>query len=267
MLRERAVQEPAAEPGSWQAGTRARTGLSACLGGWSLPKQHASSSEPMQQHNSSQKAPEEPAKVTEDERLCLVKGKGPTDPEAAADACLKRQQAPDKLQQGDSDRANGDSFGAYTALQDQSSSCQQAAHAGVQHSRCGLTNGDLLFEACASGGAVEEPAGGSEAAGQAGAGSSGHHLRTSERQDVKAQEAAEQAPLSHADEQMAASSNGGQNAPQDCEICCNPMQHVYVSAPALLTPHAYSWIASTCQRPHVHLKHIEGLHLWAQSRM
>lgn len=43
LLRERAPTEPAAQPGSWQAGTQGRTGLAACLGGWSLPSKQPQS--------------------------------------------------------------------------------------------------------------------------------------------------------------------------------------------------------------------------------
>ena len=129
---ERPLAEPLARPGSWQAGMHARTGLAACIGGWSLqsnqPGSVAPSSSPEQALQKSSQKPDN----TDVSRaqLCSTQqpwASAPASLASAEDVRLKRQAFLDKVQWGKEPLSDNSSVSEDEVLQELSPACEDAA--------------------------------------------------------------------------------------------------------------------------------------------
>ena len=219
LLRERAVQNVAPALGSWQAGTRAQTGLAACLAGFSLTaKQASSGSAPLplqvdQQHGSSSRATKAPASAAALPAQQILAHSTAVD-SAAEVRRSRRQSFLDSLQQAGQPQGNSNSSFASESSLDRSAAVenQEPEEAKVgsmvtveSNSDC-LQPGDQLPN-----GAVPE----SMQAGAAGTANG--------RMSLRQRQPAEQSGSKQADQQ----------AHQECEICLTPMRFAYVSFPAV----------------------------------
>ncbi len=223
VLRERAVQDVAPGLGSWEAGTRARTGLSACLAGFSLTAKEAPSSsaavatQAIQQHSSlaqASKAPASAAALPAQQDAKVID---------AADVRQKRQAFLDSLQRGSQPQSHGDS--SNLGLGDNGIS-QPLSNDTKKQDLEDLKGKDIAIADCSSDqdqlpqsvGMLDREA---EAAETANLGMS-----------LIQQGAAEQSGSKQGEEQAHASGSA-QQAHQECEICLTPMRFAYVSTPAI----------------------------------
>ena len=224
MLRERALQELAPGPKSWEAGTRARTGLAACLAGFSLTAKEAPSSsaavatQAIQKHSSAQASglPASAPALPAQQHVKLAN---------AAEVRQKRQAFLDSLQQGSQPQGNGDSsdMGLEDTVPSQHPShnikmqdLQELKGKGIAVADC---SGDQDQHPSITGLMNRE----AEAMGIADQGTSSEQPG-----------AAEQSGSQQGDEQACASGSA-QQAHQECEICLTPMRFAYVS-PLITTP-------------------------------
>ena len=227
VLRERAVQDVAPGRGSWEAGTRAQTGLSACLAGFMVTAKEAPSSsaavatKAIHQHSNLAQTSGTPASaealpaqqiVREDAALVN-----------AAEVRLKRQAFLDSLQRGSQPQGNGDSSNMGI---DDSVSGQHPSH-DIQKQDLAELKGKGIAVANYSGDKDQQPQSvemgdrGAEAAGTA------NQSLSSMQQEVAEQSGSRQG------EEQAHASGSAQQAHQECEICLTPMRFAYVSTPTI----------------------------------
>ena len=126
---ERTLAEPPARPGSWQAGTHARTGLAACIGGWSLPSNQGSSvapsSSPEQALQQSSRRPDNTD--VSGAQLCSAQqlwASAPASLALAKDVRLKRQAFLDKVQLGEGLLSDNSSISEDEILHEHSLACK-----------------------------------------------------------------------------------------------------------------------------------------------
>ena len=226
LLRERAPTEPAAQPGSWQAGTQGRTGLAACLGGWSLPSKQtqsvgrtASTAVQQEQQGSLQRgALERPAgnsRANQAEQNAV----SAADAGRAQEVRHRRQAFLDSLQQnGEPATANGSrsSTPGVGGMHDGVLAAQHAAYAGKQQGTFAQLEepGRMLLD---RGGSGEVPD--AEGSQQIGA------KTMAEGSGIARQQAVAAGPSSsrQGEQQEPASSSGAQDLQPECRICFTPM--------------------------------------------
>lgn len=135
MLRERALAQLAEEPGSWQAGTHARTGLAACLGSFSLTAQqgtfHAAPAVSAQQRDMAKDVPDMPASNAETVLAQQHESRSAVS-DSAAEVHLERQWLLNSLHQQSESTGDGDSSSRDELMQQGNTASQHASLAGEQ---------------------------------------------------------------------------------------------------------------------------------------
>ena len=126
---ERALAEPPARPGSWQAGTHARTGLAACIGGWSLPSNQLSSAAPSSSPEQAlqQRSQKPNSTDVSGAELCSTQqlwASAPASLASAEDVRLKRQAFLDKVQLGEGLVSDNSSISEDEILHEHSLACE-----------------------------------------------------------------------------------------------------------------------------------------------
>ena len=129
---ETTLAESPARPGSWQASTHARTGLAACIGGWSLPSNQRSSvapsSSPEQVLQQSSRRPDNTD--VSGAQICSAQqpwASAPANLASAEDVRLKRQAFLDKVQWGEGPLSDNSSVSEDEVLHEHSPACEDAA--------------------------------------------------------------------------------------------------------------------------------------------
>lgn len=262
MLRERALAQLAEEPGSWQAGTHARTGLAACLGGFSLTAQqrtsHAVPVASAQQRGKAKDVPDMPASIGETVIAQQHESRSAVS-DGTAEVHLERQWLLNSLHQQSESTRDSDSSGD-ELMQESNTASQHASLAGEQAERADRETRDAAvldsqnrhYQSLAELWQGEEQAGeGSMQPGTADQGmASGEQVAAVQSDSGQGQERAREGSMqsgapdqstasewpaaavrsgSEQDEEHAQASGGGQKPHQECMICFNHMQFAYVS--------------------------------------
>lgn len=126
---ERTLAEPPAGPGSWQAGTHARTGLAACIGGWSLPSSQPSSVAPssLPEQALRQRSLKPDNTDVSGAQLCSTQqpwASAPASLASAEDVRLKRQAFLDKVQSREGPLSDNSSVSEDEILHEHSLACE-----------------------------------------------------------------------------------------------------------------------------------------------
>ena len=226
MLRERAVHNLAPQPGTWQAGTQARTGLAACLGGFVLTAEQAGpSSAPLvlqaeQTHGTSVEASEVPASAAA--VLGPQDAKNAGGSTGAAEVRMKRQPFLDSMRQGNQPGSNDSSRHRVES--------RLACSASSQLPSC-ATKEQELEEAKGKGVIAADHPGDQPGCIVPGSMQAGAAGTIDQNVASEQQRAAEQSSLEQ--RQAQAHGNGSVQQPlQECEICFQPMRFAYVSPSA-----------------------------------
>lgn len=227
VLRERPVQDLAPTLGSWQAGTHAQTGLAACLAGFSLTAEQATSSpapvasETLQQLGTSAEASEAPANaaaVPSPQEVKEAEALG-----SAAEVRMERQPFLDSTQKGNQPESNGNSSHQVDSRRDCIVPGQGPPCAGKeQELEEAEGKGDIAADHPGDQPAyIAPPSMQAGAAGTVDQGVPSEHQRAAEQLGLEQREA------------QAHGSGSAQQPHQECEICFQPMRFAYVSAPAM----------------------------------
>ena len=126
---ERTLAEPPAGPGSWQAGTHARTGLAACIRGWSLPSSQPSSVAPssLPEQALRQRSLKPDNTDVSGAQLCSTQqpwASAPASLASAEDVRLKRQAFLDKVQSREGPLSDNSSVSEDEILHEHSLACE-----------------------------------------------------------------------------------------------------------------------------------------------
>ena len=240
MLRERAPTEPAAQPGSWQAGMQGRTGLAACLGGWALPSKQpqsvdrtASTAVLQQEQQVSLQGgalewPEGNSKANQAQENAV----SAADAGRAAEVRQRRQAFLNGLQQN-GEPATADGNRSSTSGVGRMQGCvlvaQHAAYGGKQQESSAKLEepGQILLDGHGSGKVPK-----AEGSQQTGA------KTVAEGSGIPRQQALAAGPSSskQGEHQEPASSSGAQDLQPECRICFTPMRVAMVRPCGVVMP-------------------------------
>ena len=235
VLRERAVQALAPQPGTWQAGTQARTGLAACLGFSLTAEQADPSSAPLelqagQQPVTSAEASEVPVSAAAVSAPHDVKTTEGLDSVTAVR--MKRQQFLDSMRQGShppQPQSNGSASYRVEARLDKCMSSQHPFCAVKEQEHEEAKGNGIIAADSNSKNNHHGDQPGSAVPNSMQAGAGGSPIQGVAMEHPRA---AEQ-PGSEQRHEQPHGSGSAQQAHQECEICFQPMRFAYVSAPVI----------------------------------